>query len=288
MLLFLLLLQTAQTDGVNLRWQLNQGDTFQLETVSKLTQVVTARQQEFKQDAVHTSLVKYTVSAVEPNGVIVLDQQIESMKATNPDGSASPGNNAIFNQLQGAIVKARLTPGLKVEQLEGYDELVKRLAGDDPSMRRVVQALLSEEQLKNAIGYSMGFVPQKAVQPGATWKSEMNVALGPLGTVRINQAFKFEGMETVEGVSLAKISYQPAVDYVPPKAEAGNPDLSILRGKIELRSGSGVIYFDATKGRLHHSDLKFTLRGEMTAQVQGIETPVTFEQTQSIAVRMKK
>lgn len=288
MIVFLLLLHAIPSDGVNLRWQFKQGDTFQQETISKLTQVVKARQQEFKQDIVQTSLIKYTVSAVEPNGNVLLDQQIESMKATNPDGSPSKGNNAVFNQLQGAILKAKLTPELKVEQLEGYDELLKRLAGDDPNVRRVVTAILSEEQLKNAISYSMGFVPQKAMPAGSTWKKEMTLTMGPLGTVQISQAFKFEGMETIEGTSLAKITYQPTVNYVPPKADAINPELSITKGKIELKSASGVIYFDPAGGRLHHSELKLTLGGEMTAQVQGSEIPVTFEQTQSIAVRMKK
>jgi len=287
MLYFLLLFIGLPGDAVNLRWQFKQGDTFQQETRSQLNQVVKVNQQEFKQDLVHTTLVKFTVSEVVPGG-ITLEQQIESMKATAPDGSPSPGNNAVLNQLQGAILKAKLSPELQVKELEGYDELLKRLAGDDPSVRRVAQALLSEEQLKNAIQHSLGFVPQKETQPGATWNREMTISLGPLGSMRIGQAFKFDGMETVEGVPLAKISYQPTVSYTPPKADATNPELSIIQGTIELKKGSGVVYFDPAVGRLHHSSLKLELTGTLTAKLGGKEVPITFEQTQTVDVRMKK
>lgn len=288
MLLFILLLSPWQGDGANLRWQFKQGDTFLQETKSQLQQVVKVNQQEFKQDIVHTTVVKYSVSEVGDGGAITLDQQIESMKATNSDGSPSAGNNAVLNQMQGAIIKAKLNAELQVTQLEGYDELIKRLAGDDPSVRRVVQALVSEEQLKNGISHSLGFVPQKATPVGTMWKRELTLTLGPLGSVQVNQAFKYEGMETLEGVSLAKISYQPTVSYTPPKAEAANPEMSIVKGTIQLKSGQGVVYFDPAFGRLHHSSLKLTLSGEMTAKLQGKEVPLSFEQTQSIDVRMKK
>lgn len=288
MYFLLLLISSWQGEGAALRWQFKQGDSFQLETRSQLQQVVKAAQQEFKQDIVHTTVVKYTVSEVAPDGSVTLDQQIDSMKATNPDGTPSSGNNAVLNQLQGAILKAKLKPALEVEQLEGYEELVKRLAGDDPSVRRVVQALLSEEQLKNSISHSLGFVPQKPALVGETWKREMTMSLGPLGSVLINQAYKFEGMENVEGVSLAKISYQPTISYISPKPEAMNPEMSIVKGTMQLKSGQGVLYFDPAKGRLQRNSLKLVLIGEMTAKVQGKEVPVTFEQTQSFEVRMMK
>ncbi|HQR09169.1 MAG TPA: DUF6263 family protein [Gemmatales bacterium] len=287
MLFLLLLLTPLQTDGVNLRWQFKQGDTFNQESRSQLNQTVKVGDKEFKQDLVHTTLVKYTVSEVTPMG-ITLEQQIESMKATAPDGQPSPGNNAVLNQLQGAILKAKLSPDLQVKELEGYDELLKRLAGDDPSIQRVAKALLSEEQLKNAISHSLGFVPQKATSPGATWNREMTIALGPLGSVRIGQAFKFEGMESVDGVSLAKITFQPTVAYSAPKPDASNPELSITQGNIKLKEGSGVVYFDPAAGRLHHSTLKLTLTGDLTAKISGKEIPLTFDQTQTIDVRMKK
>jgi len=106
--------------------------------------------------------------------------------------------------------------------------------------------------------------------------------------MRIGQAFKFDGMETVEGVPLAKISYQPTVSYTPPKADATNPELSIIQGTIELKKGSGVVYFDPAVGRLHHSSLKLELTGTLTAKLGGKEVPITFEQTQTVDVRMKK
>ena len=80
MLLITLLLLHPQGESYNLRWQFKAGDSFTAETRSHLTQIVKANGQDFKQDIVHTTVVKYSVAAVEADGTIVLDQQIESMK----------------------------------------------------------------------------------------------------------------------------------------------------------------------------------------------------------------
>lgn len=286
MLLFCLLL--IPSDTLALRWQFKQGDTFQTETKSHLVQTVKVNGQDFKQDIIHTTVVKYTISAVEADGSILLEQQIESMKATNPDGSPSAGNNAVLNQLQGAIIKAKLTPQFVVKELEGYEELIKRLAGDDPSVRRVVQALLSEEQLKQGIQHSLGFVPQKDVNTGATWKQQLKLNLGPLGSINTELDFKAVGNSKFEEKDLVKIDYQPSVKYTPPTGDAVNPELAISQGTVDLKEGNGVAYFDTKEGRLYASTLKLHLTGELTAQLGGKAVPLTFDQTQTIEVRIKK
>lgn len=287
-MLLLLLLIPPVGDTLSLRWQFKEGDSFLAETKSHLVQTVNVNGKAYPQDTVHTSVVKYTVTAIDKDGRIVLEQQIESMKASNPDGSPSVGNNAILNQLQGAIIKARLSPQYEVKELEGYDELIKRLAGDDPSVRRVVQALLSEDQLKQTIQNTLGMVPQKDVEAGATWKRQLLMQLGPLGSIKTELDFKVSGATKFEDKDLIKIDYQPSIQYIPPTGDATNPVLSITQGKVQLKSGSGTIYFDAKAGRLYSSSLKLQLTGELTARVNGTEMLVTFDQTQTIDVRIKK
>ncbi|MFO0814856.1 MAG: DUF6263 family protein [Gemmatales bacterium] len=287
MFLLCLLLLYPQGEPFNLRWQFKAGDSFTAETRSHLTQTVKASGQEFKQDIIHTTVVKYSVVAVDADGTIVLDQQIESMKATNPDGSTSVGNNAVLNQLQGAIVKAKLTPKLEVKELEGYEELVKRLAGDDPSIRRVVQAILSEDQLKQAIHQSLACVPQQQTPAGTRWQRNLKLNLGPLGSINSELNYTASGMAKVDGKDLVKIDYQPVVKYLPPSADAANPELSIASGSIQLKEGAGVAYFNQQTGRLHSSSLRLQLSGEMTAKLQNKPVPLTFEQTQVIEVRIQ-
>lgn len=287
---FLFLLAFAQADAgeVSLRWQFKQGETFQQQTRSQLHQVVKVGEQELKQDLVHTTVIKYVVKQVDTDGSVTFEQTIESMKATTPEGAPAAGNNAILNQLQGATFTAKLGPDFKVLQLEGYDELVKRLAGDDPSVRRVVQALLSEDQLKNIMQQSFGFVPNTQAKPGATWQRDLTLALGPLGTMTLKQNFKFEGMETKDGKSLAKVTFQPQVTYSPPKPEAANPEMSVLKGEIKADNPQGILYFDPAAGRLDRSELKLHLTGTLTVKLSGKEVPLTFDQTQTIETRLLK
>jgi hypothetical protein len=275
-------------DEVALQWRFKEGDTFQQQTRSQLQQVVKVGDQELKQDLVHTTVIKYAVKKLDPDGSLMLAQTIESMKATTPDGSPAAGNNAVLNQLQGATFTATLKPDFTVQSLEGYDELLKRLAGDDPSVRRVVQALLSQEQLKNVMQQSFGFLPPNKVKPGATWQRELPLSLGPLGSMLLKQTFKFEGLENQNGKSLAKISFQPQITYSPPKPDMANPEMSVLKGEVQATQASGVLYFDPTAGRLDHSELKLQLQGNLTVKLQGKEVPLTFQQSQTIDIRMPK
>jgi hypothetical protein len=286
--LFMLLLAPVSQEEAALLWKFKAGETFQQEMRSRVTQTVKIGDHELAQDLIHTTVVKYTVKEVGAGGVVTLEQKIESSKATTPEGNPAAGKSALLNQLAGMTLVARLGPAYQVEQLEGYDELLKRLAGDDPSVRRVVQALLSEEQLKNAIGQSFAFVPGKNVKPGDGWQRELSLTLGPLGRVLVKHSFTFAGLEDHSGRKLAKVTYRPEIIYSPPGPEAANPQMSVVRGTVGLKAGEGVLFFDPAAGRLWRSELKMQLQGELTVKLNGKETPLTFEQTQTVDVRLQE
>jgi hypothetical protein len=275
-------------DAVALKWQFKEGDSFVQTTDSKLNQVVRVNGQEFKQDLLHKTVIRFTIKQVESNGTITIEQKVESIKATNPDGTTAGGNNAVLNQLNGATFTVKLGPDYKVQQLEGHDELLKRLAGDDPSVRRVVLAVLSENQLKKAMQESFGFLPAEPVKPGAAWQREMSLTLGPLGSAVLKQDYKFEGMENKDGKSLAKATFKPTFIYTPPTGEATNPEMSITKGTIQPGNAQGTFFFDTAAGRLERSDMKVSFKGELTVKLNGKETPLTFEQTQTVEVRITK
>lgn len=275
-------------DAVALKWHFKQGDSFLQTTRSQLNQTVKIGMQEFKTDITHTTVIRFTVKQVEPNGTVTLEEKVESVKATNPDGSPAAGSSAVLNQLQGATFTAKLAPDFTVQQLEGYEELLKRIAGDDPSVRRVVQALLSENQLKRAMRESFGFLPIEPVKPGATWQRELPLTLGPLGSAVLKQDFRFEGIETKDGKSLAKVTFKPTVVYSLPKPELSNPEMTITKANIQEGDSQGTLYFDVAAGRLNRSEKKLNLKGDVTVELQGKETPLTFEQSQTIDVRITK
>ncbi|MBL8824282.1 MAG: hypothetical protein JNJ77_16975 [Planctomycetia bacterium] len=287
MLLLLLTIISFSSDALVLKWQFKQNDTFRYETTSRLTQSVRVKEQEYKQDNVHIAVMKYTVQSVEADGSLKLEQIIESMKATNPDGSASPGNNAIYNQLQGVALTMKLNPKFEVTELEGYDLLLKKLAGDDPSLRRVVHALFSEEHFKQAVHQAFGVVPQKEVPAGFQWNRKSETSIGPLGSVQVNLQMTAVGMKDFESKKLVKITYKPTLVYHPATSEASNPEMSITKGTVQLQESDGIAYFDPKAGRLYHSTLKLKMTGELTGKISGQEVPIRFDQTQTIEMRIK-
>lgn len=287
MLLLLLTIISFHPDALSLKWQFKKDDTFIYETTSRLTQSVRVKDQEFKHDIVHTAVMKYTIQSVEADGSIKLQLLIETMKALNPDGTNASGNNAIFNQMQGITLTMKLNPAFQVTDLEGYDLLLKKLAGDDPSLRRVVHAMFSEEHFKQSVQQAFGVVPQKEVPAGFQWNRKSVTSLGPLGTVQVDLQMTAVGLEDVESKKLARINYKPTLNYQPATTEASNPEMSIIKGSVKLLEGEGVAFFDPQAGRLFRSTLKLKLTGELTARISGQEVPVQFDQTQTIEMRIK-
>lgn len=287
MLCLLLTIFSFINDALSLKWQFKKDDTFSYETTSRLTQSVRVKDQEFKQDIVHTAVMKYTIQSVEADGSIKLQLVIESMKALNPDGSTASGNNAIFNQMQGITLTMKLDAALQVIELNGYDLLMKKLAGDDPSLRRVVHTMFSEEHFKQTVQQAFGVVPQKEVPAGFQWDRKSETSLGPLGTLQVDLQMTAVGLEDFESKKLVKIQYKPTLNYQPATTEASNPEMSIIKGTIKLQEGEGTAYFDPQAGRLFHSTLKLKMKGELTAKISGQEVPVEFDQTQTIEMRIK-
>lgn len=274
-------------DDLPLKWQFKKDDSFSYETKSRLTQSVRVKDQEFKQDIVHTAIMKYTIQSVEADGSIKLQLLIESMKALNPDGSTATGNNAVFNQMQGITLTMKLNPAIQVLELEGYDLLMKKLAGDDPSLRRVVHAMFSEEHFKQAVHQAFAVVPQKEVPAGFQWKRKSVTSLGPLGTVQVDMQMTAVGLEDVESKKMVRLNYKPTLNYQPAATDASNPEMSIIKGSVKLQEGEGVAFFNPHAGRVFQSTLKLKMAGELTARISGQEVPVQFDQTQTIEMRIK-
>ncbi|HMO35050.1 MAG TPA: DUF6263 family protein [Gemmatales bacterium] len=285
---FCYLLLFLVQDNYSLTWKFAKGDRFTVETSSQLKQSVRVDGKEFPKEINHLVKITYTVDEIEDDGTIGIEIVVDSMNAQNTDGSLSSGNNAILNQLLGSKFKIKLQSDLQIKELDGYDELLQRVAGDDPSLRRVVQALLSEELLKRSIAQTFDFIPQRTLSEGETWKREANLSLGPLGSISNHLAFKLVGKVTLDGHDLVKLEYRPKVKYSLPASDAANPELAIVAGNIFLEKCTGIAYFDSKAGRLHSADLKLHLKGGMKAKLRGKEVPVDFEQTQSITTRILK
>jgi hypothetical protein len=281
----------APAQQVQLEWKFKSGDKFYLETVNSFKQSMKTLGREVRQDLDLTFLFSVTVDKVNPDDKsAVLVQKVESIEAKNtgsPTGGI-PAEDKFNQKVKGATFRVTVTPRGEVTKFEGYDDLVKQLAGDDPATRKTVQAVLSEDYLRHAAADVFGPLPGP-VEPNATWGADkkVEVPLGPLGTFTTSRTYTFDGKATVDGKSVAKITFKGTASYSPPKSGEGGPfPFQVTKGDLKIDELHGTILFDDAAGRLVQSDATMHVKGTLTAVVSGNTLESELQQDRTIKTRL--
>jgi hypothetical protein len=270
---------------VTLSWKFVKGGKFYQETTTTLKQTTKIRGQEAMQDLEHVTITSFTVKEVNQDGTIVLEQKIESIRTSGkPEVSSGVAN--LLQEMQGASFTITLSRDLKITKLEGYEELLKRVARDDPATLKVVQTLMSRETLQNATEEAFAFLPKEALRPGKSWERKMTAALGPIGTVTGTHTYTYVGPKTVGGKQLQEVAIEAQLSYQPPRGDAGLLPFQISKGELQVQSGKGVLWFDNHLGRLAQSEMKMRLHGTLTIVAMGQEHTLVMEQDQSVKIRI--
>jgi hypothetical protein len=275
---------------VKLAWKFKEGDKFYLSTLSTIKQSMAVRQlpgpldkdfkfdketldkfvadKESKQDLEQSTLFSVTVQKVNPDGSAVLEQKVESVGIKALSSGATAPDEKIAQQLVGASFKVTLGPGGRVEKVENFDDLVKKIAEGDAAMQKIVQSVLSPENLKQSSGDVFSFLPDKPVKPGAKWELTTRTLLGALGGLATTKMYTYEGPQPLDGAQRDKITFTAATKYeAPEKADTAALNYQVVKGDLQTPVFSGSIYFDNDKGRLVQSEMVMELRGGIALAV---------------------
>src|SRR5262249_16787779 len=188
-----------------------------------------------------------------------------------------------FKTLKGAEFKLIIGPDFRIVDVEGLDKLVADLTKNSPQMESILKSILTKESLKQMSDPAFAGVPAKPVKRGDRWTLETKLEMGPIGTYKTEHKYTYKGRDkNLERIDVeTKLTYQ-APD---PKAGGGLP-FKIKKADLKSKSASGVLYFDAKKGRLDHSEMKLDLEGKLTIEIGGMETEVDLSQQQETTVRV--
>lgn len=270
---------------VRLAWSLRKGDKFYQETTTRLKQVTRVRGQETRQEAEYLIRSAFTVLERGMDGSVTLEQKIESITHGGKT-ELSTAAARLLREMQGAVLTYSLSPDFRVQRLDGYDELMKRVAGDDASALKVVQTLLARETLQSAVEEAFAFLPREPIRPGHTWERRLNTGLGPIGSVVGRQLYTYEGTEDLNGKPVHAIRLALQVEYQPPRADAGILPYQVERGDLRVTEGKGRLWFDSFAGRLVRSELTLRMAGTLVISVQGQQYTLELEQDQSVQIRI--
>src|SRR5262249_13447185 len=179
-----------------------------------------------------------------------------------------------------------LSPRGEILRVEGYDDLLKKLAGEDAALQKGVQALLSEETVRQSLAEAFSFLPDKPVKPQDQWERKQEIALGPLGHLSFKRSYTYDSREKVGGKELDRITFTAATTYQAPKAGDANAPLQVAQGKIEADDFGGTITFDAAAGRLVQLEMEMKLKGTLLLTVNGSNVATETQQTQTVKIRL--
>jgi hypothetical protein len=131
---------------------------------------------------------------------------------------------------------------------------------------------LDETTLKQMMTQSAITLPEKPLNAGDKWDSVQQVELA-FGTMTVKSELTYQGIDPSSGH--AKIAMIPVIS-VEPKPGA---DVTLTLSKS---SGTGLVLFDAAKGRIAKSDLDLTMQMQVKSFGQVIDQ--TIKQTTSMTI----
>src|SRR5262249_47573862 len=192
-------------------------------------------------------------------------------------------------KLQGATFKLTLNPKREVTSLDGYEEFLKKMAGDDSNVLKTPQGVLPKGALIKSARAAFGFLPDK---PEKTWTREFATPMGPLGDLAIKNTYKDEGGDQYEGKAVQKITFDSTVNYSAPNAQTpaiAQSAFRVVKGELKRADqNKGTIFFDAAAGRLAAMNQQIKLKGRMSLLISGTKIDADIEQDQKTKTTLLK
>jgi len=170
---------------------------------------------------------------------------------------------AMFQKIIGAKIQYFMDASNRVERIEGVDALVGRLTTGGPAdMTTGLKSMFNEGYFKQIMDSSR-YLPSKPVQPGDTWPVQMEIAMGPLGTMQMDYTITFQSWEQHGKRTCARLEFQGTVNSKPDSnSKPAGMTMSISDGNT-----SGVSWFDPELGMVIDTTANQDMKMNMTMPV---------------------
>ncbi len=272
----------AQT---KLEWQLKKGETFVAERIYTQKQTVTVRGKTQSAERRKFLVSSITVKDKTASGFL-LDIVFEEAELGATGEKVASGarrddfGQKLADQLKGNGFSVVVTGQGKVAKILGYDAFLRKLGDGSVSTEKSLRTLLSEDVLRDDLEEVFHPLPEKAIRVGDSWKRETIEPLPPFGLVHTTAEYslKSDKADEVEIGLKFKVSYKPA---------PGDGELfRVVKGSAAAEMATGVIRFDAKRGRLTRAEKTLTIRGEIVIESMGKQTPMEFTSENNVQVRV--
>lgn len=159
----------------------------------------------------------------------------------SPAQDAQNSLGARYRKMVGGRLEYFTDANRKVERMNGYQELINRVAGNDPREQAAFKDSFDEISLEKFGSVGEDTVPSRTVSVGDRWVVSMN-APSNVGSLQVNIECRFKNWEQRANRRCAHIVFTGTL------SSDAVPDISTLRAKIEKGKITGEFWFDPELG----------------------------------------
>jgi hypothetical protein len=210
-----------------------------------------------------------------------MDSTVDDRKVLSFDSAESAAHDtnapelSLFRKMIGEHIRLLTDADGKVEKVEGFEELAKRMTVNSPPQRQALfRRMFNEDSFKQlgTIGQGM---PDHPVKVGDSWTVKMEVP-NAIGIIVLNLKNTLKAWEQHDGRQCARWNYKGDISSKPGETTA-NSSVKIESGKL-----SGEVWFDPALGMV----VDTTGEQDMTMQIKGRGRIITGQTHQKISLKL--
>jgi hypothetical protein len=282
--------------AVTLKWKFDKDKTFYQKMVTKTVQTMKVMNNDVNQTQNQTFYFSWKPTKIEGDKVtieqeiigVAMDIEIGGSKISYDSTKEAQANNPLGDFFK-ALVNSKFTvtldtKELKVTDMQGREEFLKKLVAANPGMKQLLDTILSQEALKEMAEPTFAVIPTK---PGEKkWTRTTRLDMGPIGRYENTYSYTLEGIDGAGDKQVAKIKVDTVLNYKEPGEQAGQAGLPFKIKSAKLKSSNpiGQVVFNVGKGRVERSTMKLELRGDLQIEIGGQTTTVNLNQVQESTV----
>ncbi len=279
-----------------LKWKFEKDKTFYQKMTTKTVQTMKVMNNDVNQTQNQTFYFSWKPTKIEGDKVtieqtiigVAMEIEIGGSKISYDSTKEATANNPLGDFFK-ALVESKFTitldtRDLKVTEMQGRDEFLKKLVAANPGMKQLLDTILSQDALKEMAEPTFAVLPTKEGEK--KWTRKTTLDMGPIGKYENTYNYTLEGTDGTGDKQTATIKVETILNYKEPgeQAGAGGLPFKIKSAKLKSSSPSGQVKFNTAKGRVERSTMKLELKGSLQIEIGGQTTTVDLSQQQESTV----
>jgi len=283
----------------NLAWRFKKDQVFYQTMKTDTNQTMKVQGTDVVQNQSQTFFFEWKVTDVKGDDV-TLEQKITGLKMTidiggskisydstqkQEGGATTNPLNKFFESLSDSKTVFKVTwntKEMKVKDITGHEEFVKKLSEANPQMKPLLERILSKKALQDMSEPIFAALPGGKKTKGNEWTRDTSLDMGPIGSYTTKYTYTYGEPDKDKN---EKITVKTDLKYkAPADDKAGNLPFRIKSATLEGKDGTGEVLFDPKAGWVKSYKVSQRLVGKLDIEIGQQTTAVDLDQKQTTEI----